>query len=70
MSDDIHQQLREKYSDLIERHRELKASAREADITEDPLHSPGEIRAEADGVILGVRAIEDVLNAIERDGDE
>jgi|GEM_PF-5883128 len=63
--DDVHLQLREKYSELIDRHGKLKDAAREADVTDDPMHAPGEIRAEADGVLYGIQAIEEVLNDIE-----
>jgi len=67
MNDEHEQLLRDKYSDLIDRHQNLKERANEADQEEYPLHDPSEIRAEADGVLEGVQAIEAVLNEIDAD---
>lgn len=60
-ADDIHDRLREEYSDLIEHHEELK-ELRKNDYS---FKTDTELASEMDGVIMGIKAIEDVLNEIE-----
>lgn len=62
---DIESQLRGKYSNLIDRHQNLLARAKEREDEKYPTHSPEETRAEADGVMKGIQAIEEILNEIE-----
>lgn len=64
--DEIHERLREEYSSLIERHEELKKLRK----NDHSLKSDAELSSEMDGVIMGISAIEDVLNEIEADATE
>ena len=62
MKDRKYKQLRSVYHSLIDRREELISSAHRAREERNPLHPEAEIRAEADGVMDGIRETEELLN--------
>ena len=50
---------------LAKRRRELREYADDRDEREAPTHTPAETRAEADGIDIGVQALDEVLETIE-----
>jgi len=64
-ANEIHSRLREEYSNLIESHDELK-ELRQSDSS---FKTDDQLACEMDGVLEGIRAIEDILNEIEGEDD-
>lgn len=71
MKDEQYKDLRQVYQSLINRREELIEQAHRAKEEDDPLYPEEEIRAEADGVMTGIRKVETLLNqwAAEEDGE-
>ena len=71
MKDEQYKDLRQVYQSLINRREELIEQAHRAKEEDNPLYLEEEIRAEADGVMTGIRKVETLLNqwAAEEDGE-
>ena len=71
MKDEKYKDLRQVYQSLINRREELIEQAHRAKEEDNPLYTEEEIRAEADGVMTGIRKVETLLNqwAAEEDGE-
>jgi len=64
-TDSIERVARQQLRQLNERHAALRTKAAQRDATNNPLHSAEATRAEADGVLKGVIALEEVMEIID-----